>query len=884
MAGQEWRLAAGEPVLRALFARELDIHPITAQCLINRGVWSLREAAEFLAGETTRLDSPWLLKDLHKAIARIKEAVGKKERILIYGDYDADGVTATALLFLTLKGLGVEPVCHLPSREEGYGLKEPVLRRFREEGYNLIVTVDCGISACQEARLCHELGIDLIITDHHQPGAELPDAVAVVNPKQRGCPYPYKEFAGVGVAWKLAIALLQEMMGNAAANMADDLLDLVAIGTVADVVPLTGENRILVRAGLKKLGERARPGLRALLRRAAVGDTVTARTVSMILAPRINAAGRVGDPRVALDLLLSGEETAEEKAALLCSLNQERQRLETLMLAEAQALIDSRPGEAEKPVLVVAGEGWLPGLTGIAANRLTERYNRPVFLIALNGSSGRGSGRGTPGFDVFQALQHAAPYLVEYGGHTGAGGFTIMREAVASFGEALVDYSRCEKPPAPASVYLDADVKFVELTPGLAAELELLEPHGCGNPPVRLISSGVTVEDARPVGANGNHLKLRLRQGDTSFDAIGFGLAGTESPPRVLDMVFRPVISEVTGRLELIIEEFRPAVARTVKPDPLTRDARAGRANLFVRQALNHICQLTDLYMPEEALERQQYCYRSKRAALVDLREHPDRWAALAQILKLCRTPVVVVSTAAAAYELAARFRLTFPDRADRVLVFHRGLAEQRRAALQMAAASEINLLITTPTLAERFTEDRTVIVFELLHTWSQWEWLRGCGGRDLVLLFGKRDREATRLRLSALAPPRRALLAFYQRLRRHAGQGAVTVSLPDAVKLLKNSGIPGAGKQALENALKILAELELLEFALAGRGYRIGFKNPQKKRFLPASPTFKQQHAFKREVLHCQKHFLTTSAEVLKDYFQCGIISTGDTDDTSTF
>ncbi|MEW6447848.1 MAG: single-stranded-DNA-specific exonuclease RecJ [Bacillota bacterium] len=873
MAGQKWRLAAEEPVLRTLFVRELDISPITAQCLINRGVWSLHEAAEFLAGETARLESPWLLKDIGRAVVRIKEAVAKKERILIYGDYDADGVTAAALLFLTLKRLGSEPVCHLPSREEGYGLKEPVLRHFREEGFSLVITVDCGTSACREALLCRELGIDLVITDHHQPGPELPDAAAVVNPKQPGCLYPYKHFAGVGVAWKLATALMEETMGNNAGSMAEDLLDLVAIGTVADVVPLTGENRVLVRAGLKRVGERTRPGLRALLRQSAAGETVTARTVSMILAPRINAAGRVGDPRTALDLLLSEEENAEEGAALLCSLNQERQRLETLMLAEAQALIDGKPGEVQKPVLVVAGEGWLPGLTGIVANRLVERYGRPVFLIALNGESGRGSGRGTPGYDVFQALQYAAPHLVEYGGHTGAGGFTVMREAVAAFGEALIEYSRLEKRPAPVSLHLDADVKFEELTPELATELDLLEPHGCGNPPVRLVSYGVGVEDARPVGANGSHLKLRLRQGNTGFDAIAFGLAGNSSPPRVLDVVFRPAISEVTGRLELIIEDFRPAEKDSCTPKPYG-------ANIFIKQALDYISQLTDLYRPEEAPEKQQQ--PAKRAALVDMRGHPDRWAVLAQMYSI-RKPVVLVSTPAAACEVAARLRLVFPDTADRVTVFHAGLPEKHRAAAATAAAGDTGVLVTTPALAGRFPDDKDVVVFELFHTWSQWEWLRGCGGRELILLFGGRDREAARLRLNALAPPRKALLGFYQYLRRHAGRGIITIGFPDGVKLLKNCGVPGAGKRALENALKILAELELLELNPAAGGYRIGLKTPQRKRFLPASPTFKQQHVFKREVLDCQKHFLTSPSEVLKDYFQCGIISTGGTDDVGT-
>ncbi|MEW6573462.1 MAG: single-stranded-DNA-specific exonuclease RecJ [Bacillota bacterium] len=873
MSGQKWRPAAEEPVLRALFVRELDINPITAQCLINRGVWSLREAAEFLAGEADQLESPWLLKDIYKAVARIKEAVAKKERILLYGDYDADGVTATALLFLTLGKLGIEALCHLPSREEGYGIKEPVLRRLREEGVSLVVTADCGTNACREALLCRELGIDLVITDHHQPGAELPDAAAVVNPKQPGCLYPYKEFAGVGVAFKLAAALLEDTMGNAASGVTEDLLDLVALGTVADVVPLTGENRILVRSGLKKLGLKTRPGLRALLRLAAAGETVTARTVSMILAPRINAAGRVGDPRIALDLLLSDEETATEKASLLCSLNQERQRLEALMLAEAQALIDGRPAEAEKPVLVVAGEGWLPGLTGIAANRLVERYNRPVFLIALNGDSGRGSGRGTPGYDVFQALQHAAPYLVEYGGHKGAGGFTIMREAVGPFGEALMEYSRIEKPAPTVLVDLDAEVKLADLTPGLAAELNLLEPHGCGNPPVRLASYGVNVEDARPVGVNGNHLKLRLRQGNTSFDAIGFGLAGDEAPPRVLDIVFRPVVSDITGRLELVIEDLRPTKtdSRSVKPHGTV---------LFTEEVLKHISQLTDLYTPEEASERQR-CSNGRKA-LVDMRDHPDRWAALAEMVN-SRRPVMLVSTPAAVCEMAARFRLAFPEKADRVLAFHAGLAEKRRAVAEMAAAGE-KYLVTTPAFAGEFAGDKAVVVFELLHTWAQWEWLRGCGGRELILLFGRRDREAARFRLNALAPPRKALLAFYQWLRRHAERGVITLSFQDAVKLLKNFGIPGAGQHALENALKILAELKLLAFIPAGGGYRIGLKTAKNKLFLPASPTFRQQYSFKREVLDCQKHFLTTPAEVLKDYFQCGIITTGGTHDFGTF
>jgi len=692
----------------------------------------------------------------------------------------------------------------------------------------------------------------------------------------------------VGVAFRLAEALF-EALGKGRGR-AEVLLDLVAIGTVADAVPLTGENRVLVRAGLKRLNEKPRPGVQALLQAARHSaplgaGQITARTIALVLGPRINAAGRVGDPHAALELLLSEEEAAEEKAIFLDRLNQERQRLEALMVAEAQALVDSRPGELEKPLLVVAEEGWLPGLTGLAANRLVERYGRPVFLIALNGPEGRGSGRGTPGFDVFRALQHAAPCLLEFGGHTGAGGFSIKREAVEAFKEALMEYARREEPAVSRLLELDAAVKLAELTPELVAELDLLEPHGCGNPPVRLVSFGVSVEDARPVGANGNHLKLRLRQGDSSLDAIGFGLAGDKAPPGNLDVVFRPVISEVTGRLELKVEDFREAagVERTKDEGGRMKDEeeRVGRVTeegLF-KKAVTYISQLTDLYLPEE-VPGEKAPALTARGALVDLREHPDRWAALEKLVSE-RRAAVVVSAPAVASEVAARLRLALPQKARGILVFHSGLAKERRSLRELASAGEVDILVTTPALGGQFVAERDVVVFEPLYTWAQWEWLRGCGGRDLILLFGHREREAARRRLAAVAPSRQALLCFYRYLRPYAGKGTFRLSFSEAVSLLRRTGVPGAGRRAVETALQVLAELNLVSFTAAAEGYHLQVEAVTAKRFLPAAPTFKKYHAFKREVLSCQRHFLVAPAEVLKDYFQCGIITPGGADGT---
>lgn len=869
MVGDRWRLACKEPLLQALFVRELGLHPVTAQCLINRGVWSLREAAAFLAGEPAQLESPWSLKDIDKALARLKKAVAERERVLIYGDYDADGITAAALLFLALREVGLEAECYLPSREVGYGLREEELRRFKNEGITLVVTVDCGTTAIKEAAFCRELGIDLVVTDHHQPGSGLPDAVAVVNPKRPDCPYPYKELAGVGVAYQVAAGLF-ELFGYPRAE-AEKFLDLVAIGTIADVVPLTGENRILVRAGLKLLNEKLRPGLRLLLEAAGYGGKVTAHTVAMVLAPRLNAPGRVGDPWPAFELLLCGEAEAPEKAAQLNALNQERQRLESLVVAEAQALVDSQPGASEKAVLVVAGEGWPPGLTGIVANRLVERYARPVFVVALNGEEGRGSGRGTPGFNVFGALEYASDLLLDYGGHTGAGGFAIRREAIGFFTAKLEEYARRAAPVSSQRLDFDALVGLAELTPELVAELSLLEPHGCGNPPVRLVACGVKVEEARPVGSNGNYLKLRLSQNGVSLEGIGYGLATEEKVPALVDIVFRPVISEVTGRLELKVEGFWEA------RDPvLVSGEEFGKVGPILKKASSFISAATDLYLPEPLPEKLPV---GKRAgALIDYRNYPARWRLLAHLLT--RPLAVVVSTPAVASEVTARLRLLFPEKAQRIVPFHGGLAAERKAVAEMAAAGEIEVLVTTPALAGRFNSERDVIVFDLMYTWPQWEWLRSCGGRDLILLYGSRDREVARRRLGALAPPRKVVLAFYQHLLRLAERGRVVLSFAEAAALVRSLGVPGAGRQAVENLLVVLAELELLSFKARGDVCIVWLRKPGKKRFLPAAPTFRKNHTFKREVLSCQQYFLTAPVEVLKDYFQCGIITRGGTDD----
>ena len=437
-----WQVKASEPVLSQIFAHKLKISPITAQLLINRGIYTVEQGLAFLGSELERLHNPYLMKDLEKAVDRILKAAGSGERILLYGDYDVDGITSTALLTRVLQGIGADVHNYLPHRlTEGYGLHLAPLQRAAEEGTSLVVTLDCGINALEEALWAKNNGLDLIITDHHEPPLELPQAVAVVNPKRQDCLYPFKELAGAGVALKVAQAIIKESGKN---NLAwQDYLDLVCLGTIADVVPLHGENRILVKHGLSRLAHTDKCGLQALMKVSGVEkNTFGARDVGFGLAPRLNAAGRLGNPGEALRLLLTDNPAeAWEIANELNRSNQERQKIETDVLTEALHLLQAKPHLQEAQVLVLASEGWHPGVIGIVASRLTEMFNRPVLLVTLEGGEGKGSARSIPCFNMYQALEHCREHLQNYGGHALAAGFTIDSGKIEGLAKEINHYA-----------------------------------------------------------------------------------------------------------------------------------------------------------------------------------------------------------------------------------------------------------------------------------------------------------------------------------------------------------------------------------------------------------------------------------------------------------
>jgi single-stranded-DNA-specific exonuclease len=522
-------------------ARKLGISETTARVLVRRGYGDPEAAGRFLAGGDPGHD-PFELGDMAAACERIRDAIAKKERICVHGDYDADGICATALAVLVLRELGADVDWHLPSRfEEGYGVSGDTLTRLAGEGCGLLLTVDCGITAVEEVARARELGLDVIVTDHHRPGEELPDCPIVAT---RPSAYPFPELCGTGVVWKLA----QALVGTESESLRRHL-DLVAVATISDVVPLVDENRFLALAGLKALARTQKAGLRALMRSAGVDPAaVDEGAVGFRLAPRINAAGRLSHPEAALELLLTDDDKiAAELAGRLEELNRERQAVEDKILRQAVAQVDEWPeARRARRGYVLADESWHEGVIGIVASRLVERFHRPVVLIAGTDREWKGSGRSLPAFDLHAALGACSAHLARFGGHRAAAGLSIDQADVEAFAEAFAaqaDATLAESELGPSTT-VDAVVAGDELTLELCVELARLAPFGLGNPGVTLLLPSSELAEVATT-ADGKHLRFRVRHRDRlAGSAIGFGLG------RQVDRARREVRYDVLFRLQ----------------------------------------------------------------------------------------------------------------------------------------------------------------------------------------------------------------------------------------------------------------------------------------------------------------------------------------------
>jgi len=566
---KKWDIKAADRQTVECLAQAFALHRLTAAVLAGRGIETADEARMFLSPSLSDMLDPQLLSGIKVAVGRLLAARRKGETICVYGDYDVDGITGTALLVSFLRQTGFSCRYFIPNRfDDGYGLGREAIQAIIDQGADLIVSVDCGITAIDEALFCAEQGIDLIVLDHHLPKDTLPAAVAVINPLQPGCPYPFKSLSGVGVAFNLLVALRTALREEGAfldGNEPDlkEWLDLVALGTIADVVPLTGQNRILAFHGLKQLSNSTKPGIHALKSVAGVTGGVNCGQVGFRLAPRLNAVGRMESAVPGVDLLLSSDAAESHGIALeLDAANAERQAVERGILDEAIRMIETSACYPGCRSIVLASPSWHQGVVGIVASRVAERYHRPTILISL-GEEGcaKGSGRSIPGFHLLDAVKSCSMFLERFGGHRYAAGVGLRTDAVAAFAAAFeVEAARLLADDVDLVAHLDIDAEAFpdDITPLLAQELKRLAPFGAGNPEPVLLMRALQVMERRVVGEG--HLRLRLACRGRQFNAIAFGLASHQVPGMV-DIAFFPEMNEWNGNstLQLRVKDLRPS-------------------------------------------------------------------------------------------------------------------------------------------------------------------------------------------------------------------------------------------------------------------------------------------------------------------------------------
>lgn len=566
---RKWEVRPLDKERAAAFAQTYGVPFFLAMLMNIRGLDDAAHLREFL-GEGEPLSDPFLLKDMDKAAARITRAVDNMEKIAVYGDYDADGVTSTAMLYSYLETRGADVIFYIPQREgEGYGMNMGAVEYLKEQGVSLIVTVDNGISSVQEVARANELGIDVVVTDHHRPQEILPDAVAVVDAYRPDDTSPYKHFSGVGIAFKLLMAL-EDGAGDVE-DLSEAYSDLAAIGTIGDIVPLTGENRTLIRAGLERLSQSDRPGVQALLENAGIaGKALTSTNVAFTLVPRINATGRMGAPERAVRLLISGyEEEAEVLSEEICADNEERRRVEAEIAEAAFADIEAK-GYMKDRVVVVDGENWHHGVIGIVASRVTERCGKPCMIISRGETEAKGSGRSIEGFSLFEAICACGDLLIKFGGHPMAAGITLKPENIEAFRKRINQYAAEHFPQMPTqTVTLDCKLNPAALSVSMAQSLTQLEPFGNGNPQPVFGLFNMELSNVTPVGGGG-HLRLTLEKNGAVITAMRFNTKPEELPYHIgdkIDLAVQLEAREFRGQpsLTVIVRDMKFAAFNTEK-------------------------------------------------------------------------------------------------------------------------------------------------------------------------------------------------------------------------------------------------------------------------------------------------------------------------------
>lgn len=884
-----WRVKPPTPALSRIFAHKLGISPVIAQIMINRGIYTVEQGRDFLGSELEQLHHPLLFKDMGIAVARILEAVRAREKILIYGDYDADGISATALLAKVFRRVGTKVDCFIPNRlTEGYGLHLEVLQKAREKGTSLVITVDCGISDLEEICWAKENNIDLIVTDHHEPPEELPPAFALINPKCTDSGYPFKELAGVGVALKLGQAVLEA--AGQGVEVWRDYLDLVCLGTIADIVPIHGENRILVKHGLPALAESRSPGIQALIEISGVkNNNIGTREVGFVLAPRLNAAGRTGNPELALELLLTEDyDEALELAKTLNKANQERQKIEGAVLEEALGMLESDPAKSEAAVLALASENWHPGVIGIVASRLTASFYRPSLLISIEGEEGRGSARSIPGFNIYKALAHCREHLLDYGGHAMAAGFSIKISNLENFFRELNIYAQQvtggEKPRP--ILEIDGFIEMDQVSENLISEINLLQPFGHANPHPLLGCRSAHILESRGVGKGSAHLKMRLRGDNAVLDGIGFNLgayADVLTRGEAVDLAFVPDINEYNGRrcVQLDVKDLGiPAQFVIVDEQDQARNTLEEACYSPAGELADDV---EDLFVPEFLFTTLKDLGGADRPPqpkpgrddrdieYLDCRNSGNRFLQLAELAAAGEPTLVITSCGYQNIELAHHIQQSDPSLRGKVAFCHYHTpVEMKNKLVSLFNAGTIKVLFTTPASANYAgLSAGQVLLYHLPYCPETMQLTADCvtpGGR-LYLLYGEDDFPENLAGLESLAPGREYLASLYQLLRRERKE-SIKFYTNILIRELNAAGYLHASAYTLRTALDIFAELGLLTCKDEGKTMNIQLlPAPAEKKDLLQSQTYKRLTRIKEDSTRRMRNFLSEPIHNLSSF-----------------
>ena len=784
-----WIYSIADRKKTSLLEKKIDVSEVVSKVLVNRGIDEVNSARKFLDSSLSNLHNPFLLKGMQTAVSRINGAIQKKESIWIYGDYDVDGISSTSIMLKYFSSINYEVNFYIPDRlVEGYGLKCESIKKIREQGADLIITVDCGITSYEEVEYAKKLDLDIIITDHHECQESLPKAIAVINPKQKDCNYPFKHLCGCGIALKLIQALTPSEVFK---ESIFDYIDLVAMATVADIVSLVDENRIFVKHGLNHFKDSKNKGIRELLNVCGLkNEKITAGRIGFTIAPRINAAGRIRSASMAVSLLTTeDEDEAKKLAQILDEENKKRQVIEAAIYEEAVRMIESSKKLKNDAFLVIHKEGWHHGVVGIVASRIAEKYYKPTVILGLENGILKGSARSIPGFNLFSTMSECIELLVKFGGHEQAAGLTLKLENIEVFVEKLnkiaSEIMKIKK--FTPEIKFDAILAMTDISEELVIELERLEPFGIGNPAPKFMYRAIAVDSTRCVGKDDKHIKIRLVDSKKYIDGIGFSLGekiNIVKDAKTIDILFTPVFNEYKGRkkIQLIIKDIKDTNQEIIKQTDFER-SYYNTMQFENRNAAMHEVDFTKIKWHFDDVKNEK------------LFEH----------LVLNPKSIILVNTIEKANHLLNLAKVCLNKKEVSFLFDFNDISDKNNT-------SRIHIVINPNIAKIQFNNYNSVILFDLFFSLEDYNMLFSRAEHNRIIGFYEKGDELFNSRvLDSIIPKRKELVAIYKYLKETLCCSTYTIDTITNDMNVQYGNL--FNSRIVDNALEMFRDGNLLEY-----------------------------------------------------------------------